>query len=105
MKKLNAVNLDKVDKKTERNVRHAMTQIVLKSPFFSVLLLQQKMIYTIDIPTFATNGQALFINPIFAATLTMPQIQGVLIHEIMHSVFYHLTRCGERNPRLWNVEY
>jgi predicted metal-dependent peptidase len=103
MKKLNAVNLDKVDKKTERNVRHAMTQIVLKSPFFSVLLLQQKMIYTIDIPTFATNGKALFINPIFAATLTMPQIQGVLIHEIMHSVFYHLTRCGERDPRLWNV--
>lgn len=92
-----------VDKRTQRKIRVAMSQLVLNSPFFSVLLLQQKLIYTIDIPTFATTGQAIYVNPVFAKTLSDEEVKGVFVHELMHTVFMHLTRRGERDPALYNM--
>lgn len=97
------MNISKIDKRTERNVRIAMSQLVLNSPFFSVLLLQQELIYTIDIPTFATTGTAIFINPVYAKSISTEEIKGVLVHELMHTVFMHLTRRGERDPKRFNA--
>jgi len=93
----------KIDKRTERNVRIAMSQLVLNAPFFSVLLLQQKLEYTLDIPTFATNGNTIFINPLYAKSISVDEIKGVLVHELMHTVFMHLTRRGERDHQLYNM--
>lgn len=93
----------KVDKRTERNVRIAMSQLVLNSPFFSVLLLQQELTYTVDVPTFATTGTAIYINPVYAKSISTDEIKGVLVHELMHTVFMHLTRCGERDHKRFNA--
>ena len=97
------MNLANIDKRTERNVRIAMSQLVLKAPFFSVLLLQQNLVYTIDIPTFATTGSTIFINPLYAKDITTEEIKGVLVHELMHTVFMHLTRRGERDHKKFNA--
>jgi len=97
------MDIAKIDKRTERNVRIAMSQLVLNAPFFSVLLLQQELVYTIDIPTFATTGTTIFINPIYAKSISTDEIKGVLVHELMHTVFMHLTRRGERDHKRFNA--
>jgi len=97
------MDIAKIDKRTERNIRIAMSQLVLNSPFFSVLLLQQKLVYTVDIPTFATTGEAIFINPIYAKSITTEEIKGVLVHELMHTIFMHLTRRGDRDHKRFNA--
>ena len=87
----------------ERNIKSAMSKIVLKHPFFSVLLLNQELVYTQAIPTFATNGKQIMVNLDYAETLNVAEITGVLVHEIMHSVFFHLTRRNGKHPGYWNM--
>jgi len=93
----------KIDKRIQRHVRIAMSKLVIESPFFNVLLTQQDLIYSTDVPTFATNGNAIFVNPIYAKSLTSEEIQGVLVHELMHTMLMHITRCGERDHKLYNA--
>lgn len=92
-----------VDARTERKVRTAMSQLILDSPFFSVLLQQQKLIYTLDIPTMATDAVHLYINPIFINDLNKFELIGVLVHELYHILSLHMTRRGNRDPRLFNI--
>jgi predicted metal-dependent peptidase len=59
--------------------------------------------WTKDIPTAATNGVYLYINPDFFMALTPEQRLGLIIHEILHGVYMHGLRRGERDPRIWNM--
>lgn len=88
---------------TERNIKSAISKIILSSPFFSVLLLNQEIVYSQAIPTFATTGKQIIINLDYAETLSVDEIKGVLIHEIMHSVFFHLTRLNGKHKGYWNM--
>ena len=56
-----------------------------------------------DIETFATNGFSIFYNEEYAEELTTEETMGVLLHEVMHPAFFHITRRGTRNPVLWNM--
>lgn len=91
------------EEQNKRKVANAMSKIVLHHPFFAMLLLNQEMIYSNKISTMATNGKAILINLEFIDKINKDEIIGSLIHEIMHSVFYHITRIGERNHQLWNM--
>ena len=79
------------------------TWITFNEPFWTSLmfLLTPKM--SMQVPTYATNGRMLFWNPEFAATLSDQEMRGVVIHEIMHAAFRHMTRIGHRNHMLWNI--
>lgn len=54
-------------------------------------------------PTFATNGTDLQYNPDFAATLTDPELLGVVAHEVIHCALGHPYRCAGRDIKEWNV--
>lgn len=79
-------------------------------PFFSTLIskLKTTMTYDKQIPTMATDGKNIFINPNFVFTgakgkpLTQRHIFFIFCHEIMHNALVHFARRGTRNPKLWN---
>jgi predicted metal-dependent peptidase len=79
-----------------------VVEVVLSQPFMATLLLHLKRSYDDNIPTMATDGVNLFIGPAFAHGLTDEEIRGVLFHEVLHCVFGHMWRRGERDPKRWN---
>jgi predicted metal-dependent peptidase len=69
--------------------------LMRNSPFFATLLLNAPVIITDKIPTAATNGKNLLLNPEFMGNLTDPQLVGVLCHEVLHMAFSHVGRMDD----------
>jgi predicted metal-dependent peptidase len=74
-----------------------------RSAFFAVLALRLQEAARWDVDTFATDGENLFVNPDFAASLAQSEVEGVVCHEILHCALGHHARRGVRDPQRWNV--
>lgn len=94
---------NKIDEQTANMMTKAVAAIVLDDPFYGYLLLRQKVEFTYDVPTAATNGVSIKVNPEFASKLTLAQLKGLLKHEIMHVAYMHHLRRQNRDPEKWNV--
>lgn len=55
-----------------------------------------------DIPTAATNGLKMWINPEFFMSLSRPMRVTLLAHETWHVALKHMMRIGARDPLIWN---
>lgn len=77
-------------------------QMLMMFPFFGILSLKLKLEIDYTISTAATNGETLYINPNFIEELSEPEINWLIIHEVMHPALQHLWRRGDRNHDLWN---
>lgn len=71
--------------------------------FFSSLVLSFKYEWSMEIPTAATDGKKVWINPETYLRLTPGQRISRLTHEVMHPVLDHFDRAGDRNHQRWNV--
>lgn len=70
----------------------AISRMIVKQPFFAVVMLDLLTILETDaIPTAATDGKHIFVNPKFFNPLTLNERVFVLCHEVMHVVMDH---CG-----------
>lgn len=49
-----------------------------------------------------TDGKQIGFNAVWVASLTSGQRVGLLAHEVLHCMFCHFSRRGERKRRLWN---
>jgi predicted metal-dependent peptidase/uncharacterized protein YodC (DUF2158 family) len=78
-------------------IESAKTAIVAQSPLFEPYVHKFTPIYTWLVPTMATDGTRLFINPLFANKLSWEQKIFVIIHEIMHCALLHMDRMKSRN--------
>lgn len=70
--------------------------------FFSVLMMNMRYAWHLGIPTAATDGRTIYINPIAYALLTPGQRVSRLMHEVMHVALSHLKRRGTRDASKWN---
>lgn len=59
--------------------------------------------YDDKVPTAATNGLKILINPKFFLSLTKGERIFLLAHETLHVVYEHMLRSGARDHYLWNV--
>ena len=66
-----------------------LVDYVRQSGDWKVQDLIPKMVFSNKVQTMATNAHNIFINPDFAASLTMPQVVGVLWHESLHDLYDH----------------
>lgn len=86
----------------------ARAQMVLSQPFFGSLALRLEMIEAETLPngqpneTMATDGRRLVYNAAFVDRLPMPELVGVVAHEVMHCAAQHTTRRAGRDPGDWN---
>jgi predicted metal-dependent peptidase len=90
-------------KELRNEMESAKTAVVSQSPLFAPYVHNFTPIYTWLVPTMATDGIRLFVNPLFAQKLTWHQKIFVLIHEIMHCVLLHMERLKGRDPKLFNI--
>lgn len=87
----------------EEKLAKAKSAIILGDPFFASLMFKLQFKVDYDCETLWTDSVSIGYNPEYIETLSIDQIKGVIIHEIMHCVGKHPMRRGERNHSTWNL--
>lgn len=72
-------------------------------PFFGALLLFARVIPTERVDLAATDGKDLFVHPDAVLKLRPAELDGLLIHEVLHAALLHVGRRRARDPLRWNV--
>lgn len=90
----------------EQNVEKLLTKgkinLMTRSVFLSTIALRMKQVITTDVPTAATDGLRNYYNPDFVSKLTTEEVTALIAHECWHTALLHMTRRGDRDPRIWN---
>lgn len=81
----------------------AKVKLLLDHPFFGTLVLYPDWIEDNKISTFGTDGQAIYYNKDFTATLDDDELIGIIIHEVLHCALEHFARQGTREKDRWNL--
>ena len=89
----------------QQRKRIAASQIRLSEsfPFFGALLMMAPIVMTNTIPTAATNGRDLLFNADFVHSLNAQELDGILVHELLHLALSHVPRRGVRDHMVWNI--
>ena len=82
--------------------------LIFEQPFYGYVLLGLQKEFTNEVPTAGVgiNGinYKLYINPEFWKSLNENQKKGLIIHELMHVVFFHLTDFNHlKNKEVANI--
>lgn len=88
---------------TLSKLQKAKAKLLINQVFFATLVMATPMVADATLPTAATDMLTIYYNAAFIDGLSINQIMFVLAHEVMHIVFKHGLRRGNRNPQLWNV--
>ena len=83
--------------------QRAKAALVHIMPFFRGFINKLRPVYTFRIPTQATDGFSIYINPQFTYNLDLTGKVFVMAHEIMHCVLNHLRRGKAHDPEKSNV--
>ena len=93
--------------KAMRTATAARSRLILtntpQGAFFATLALELELAIDWDIETMATDGEKLFINPDWSASLTDAERVGVICHETLHVALRHHCRREGRNPEIFNI--
>ena len=96
------------DAKLDREVREilitARIGMLLKASFFGNLATRLKLVNADAwCATAATDGRNFYYNSRFIKLLKPREVEFLFGHEILHCVYDHFGRRGERDPQLWNI--
>jgi len=97
-----------MDAKLDREVREllvtARVGMLLRASFFGNLATRLKLINADEwCATAATDGRNFYYNSRFIKMLKPKEIEFLFGHEVLHCVYDHFGRRGDRDPQLWNV--
>jgi predicted metal-dependent peptidase len=106
--------IDKTKVKTETNpktdaaAREKLTTarigLLLKAPFFGQLATRMTLTNADAwCGTAATDGRRFYYNSEFVNNMPLKQLEFLVGHEILHAVYDHMGRRGDRLPRLSNI--
>lgn len=84
---------------------HTRHTLLTKYPFIGSIALRMDLVPVRDVRvrTACTDGGCVYFDIAFLSSLSNDERIFVLAHEIWHAVLLHLTRCGTRNPQLFNI--
>lgn len=74
-----------------------------KSAFIATIVYGLKTIITDEVPTAATNGIDLLINPDFFCGLSAEEQITLVAHEAYHVALSHVLRLGDKDMKVWNI--
>jgi len=97
-----------MDPKLDREVREklitARVGLLLRASFFGNLATRLKLVNADDwCGTAATDGRHFYYNSRFIDMLRPKEIEFLFGHEVLHCVYDHFGRRGDRDPMLFNV--
>ena len=82
----------------------ARVGLLLRHPFFGNMATRLRIVAADEwLPTAAVDGRNLYYNTQFFNAMSNKEIEFVVAHEILHMVYDHLGRRGDRNPMLYNI--
>jgi predicted metal-dependent peptidase len=96
------------DPKLDRDVRErlvtARVGMLLRASFFGNLATRLKLINADEwCATAATDGRHFYYNTRFIKMLKPKEVEFLFGHEVLHCVYDHFGRRGDRDPQLWNI--
>ena len=94
----------KLDRVVREKLISARVGLLLKASFFGNLATRLKLINADDwCSTAATDGRNFYYNTRFIEMLRPKEIEFLFGHEVLHCVYDHFGRRGDRDPQLWNI--
>lgn len=87
----------------ESRISAAQLRLRMRHPFFATLALFASVDITDSVETAGTDGKTLFFNSQYIKTLNNEELDGLLIHEILHMALLHVSRRRHRNAYQWNL--
>ncbi len=84
-------------------VQKSKARILLQHPFYGSMLLNGPIKEVPGCGTAFTDMVMIGYDPEFFDKLDVDEIIFVLVHEVLHKLFLHGLRRGNRHPRLWNM--
>lgn len=91
------------DKELQQRLSGSLLRLRARQPFFAALALFASPQLSSTTPTAATDGKRIFWGREFLAKLKTDEVDGVMLHEVLHAALLHVTRRGRRDPILWNI--
>ena len=100
--------LGPMDPKLDRIVREKMVTarvgMLLRASFFGNLATRLKLVNADEwCPTAATDGRNFYYNSRFVDMLKPKEVEFLFGHEVLHCVYDHFGRRGDRDPQLFNI--
>jgi predicted metal-dependent peptidase len=97
-----------MDPKLDRVVREKMVTarvgMLLRASFFGNLATRLKLVNADEwCPTAATDGRNFYYNSRFVDMLKPKELEFLFGHEVLHCVYDHFGRRGDRDPQLFNI--
>ena len=86
----------------QKRLTDARTGILIKYPFFGLLLMRVKFAVA-DCGTAFTNMEHIVVDPKFVGRLDDEELEFLLLHEIMHIILNHCTRGRGLNQQIYNI--
>lgn len=94
----------KIDNAAREKLITARIGLLLKAPFFGNLATRMKLLNADDwCPTAATDGRNFYYNSAFVNSMPLKQVEFLVGHEVLHAVYDHMGRRGDRDPKIWNI--
>ena len=100
--------LGPTDPKLDRDIREklitARVGLLLRASFFGNLATRLKLVNADEwCPTAATDGRNFYYNSRFVDMLKPKEVEFLFGHEVLHCVYDHFGRRGDRDPQLFNI--
>lgn len=83
--------------------QRAKAALVHILPYFRGFVNKLRPVYTFRVPTQATDGYSIYINPQFTYNMDLTGKVFVMAHEIMHCVLNHMRRGKSHDPEKSNI--
>jgi predicted metal-dependent peptidase len=92
------------DRDAREKLITARVGLLLKASFFGNLATRLKLINADEwCSTAATDGRNFYYNSRFVKMLKPKEIEFLFGHEVLHCVYDHFGRRGDRDPQLYNI--
>ena len=93
-----------VDREVREMLVTARVGMLLRASFFGNLATRLKLVNADEwCPTAATDGRNFYYNTRFIKMLKPKEIEFLFGHEVLHCVYDHFGRRGNRDPQLFNI--
>ncbi len=94
----------KIDAQARERIITARISLLLNHAFFGNLATRLKLVNADDwCPTAATDGLRMYYNSRFIMMLKPKEVIFLVAHEVLHVVYDHLGRLGNRDPEFFNI--
>lgn len=93
-----------VDAAAREKLTTARIGLLLKAPFFGTLATRMTLTNADEwCGTAATDGRKFYYNSEFVNKMPLKQLEFLVGHEVLHAVYDHMGRRGDRLPKLSNI--